>query len=105
MERPTVQLRNRFVTVGRLRLHYREAGGVGGPVLCLHGIGSNARAWDGLAAALAPDYRVIAPDLRGRGESDKPDGPYGLSAHEADALGLLDHRGIERAVVLGWSLG
>ena len=100
-----VQIGDQFATVGGLRLHYREGGGRGGPLLCLHGIGSNARAWDGLAADLAPGYRVIAPDLRGRGESDKPDGPYGRDAHVGDALGLMDCLGIERFVVLGWSLG
>ena len=105
MERPVAQIRDHFATVGDLQLHYREVDGEGGPLLCLHGIGSNARAWDGLAGDLAPDYRVVAPDLRGRGESDKPDGPYGQDAHVADALRLMDCLGIERVVVLGWSLG
>ena len=65
---------NRYAAVNGVRLHYRETFGERGPLLCLHGITPNARAWDALAAELAPDYRVLAPDLRGRGESDKPDG-------------------------------
>jgi pimeloyl-ACP methyl ester carboxylesterase len=102
---------DRFATANGIRIHYREttggretAGG-GGPLLCLHGITSNARAWDGLAAELAPEYRVIAPDLRGRGDSDKPEDGYGLEGHAADAVGLLDELGIERAVLVGHSLG
>ena len=95
----------RFATVNGLRLHYRETPGERGPLLCLHGITSNARAWDGLAAELAPEYRVLAPDLRGRGDNDKPAGPYGLDVHAADAVALLDSLGIGRASVIGHSLG
>jgi pimeloyl-ACP methyl ester carboxylesterase len=101
----TSRTEDRFATVNGVRLHYREAAGMGSSLLCLHGIGSNARAWDGLAAELSPEHRVIAPDLRGRGDSDKPAGPYGQEAHVADAIALLDHLRIGRVVVLGWSLG
>jgi pimeloyl-ACP methyl ester carboxylesterase len=96
---------DRFATVDGVRLHYRETPGERGPLLCLHGITSNARAWDGLASELAPEYRVLAPDLRGRGDSDKPQGPYGLDVHAADAVALLDGLGIGRASVIGHSLG
>lgn len=74
-------------------------------LLCLHGITANARAFDGLARALWPEHAVIAPDLRGRGESDAPEGPYGVATHAADALVLLDTLGIARVPVAGWSLG
>jgi hypothetical protein len=47
------------------------------------------RAWDELATAFGPDYRVIAPELRGRGDCDKPDSPYGLNALVTDAQGIL----------------
>jgi pimeloyl-ACP methyl ester carboxylesterase len=49
--------------------------------------------------------RVIAYDLRGRGDSDKPDTGYGLEAHGDDLAHLLDHYGLDRAVVVGHSLG
>ena len=54
---------------------------------------------------LSPEYRVIAYDLRGRGDSDKPDTGYGLEAHGDDLAHLLDHYGLDRAVVVGHSLG
>ena len=96
---------DRFAMVNGVRLHYRETLGEGGPLLCLHGITSNARAWDGLALELAPEYHVLAPDLRGRGDSDKPSEGYGLATHVADAVALLDHLGVARTVVIGHSLG
>jgi pimeloyl-ACP methyl ester carboxylesterase len=75
------------------------------PVLCLHGITANARAFDGIAGALLPEFGVVAPDLRGRGGSDAPDDGYGIPAHVEDVLQMLDVLGIERVAVVGWSLG
>lgn len=54
---------------------------------------------------LSPEYRVIAYDLRGRGDSDRPDTGYGLEAHGDDLARLLDHDGLGRAVVVGHSPG
>jgi len=56
-------------------------------------------------ARLADRYRLIAPDLRGFGESDKPDGPFGAQDHAADVLALLDALGIERVGVIGHDVG
>lgn len=91
--------------VGGVRLHYLEWQGGAPPVLCLHGITANAHAFAGLAEALSPRHRVIAMDLRGRGESDKPGWGYDVGTHVADALGLLDVLHVDRASVVGWSLG
>jgi pimeloyl-ACP methyl ester carboxylesterase len=74
-------------------------------LFCLHGITANARAWDGIARSLLPEIGVIATDLRGRGESDKPDGPYGIETHVRDTIAVLDAFGLERVAVAGWSLG
>ena len=79
--------------------------GVGKPILCVHGITANCRCWDVLAAALAPEYRVLAMDLRGRGRSDKPPEGYALEYHLRDINCLLDDLGIDRAVIMGHSLG
>jgi pimeloyl-ACP methyl ester carboxylesterase len=79
--------------------------GAGKPVLCIHGITANCRCWDTLAEALAPDYHVIAMDLRGRGRSDKPPRGYALAYHLRDINCLLNDLGLDRAVIMGHSLG
>lgn len=94
-----------YATVGDVRLHYLEWPGAGPPVLCLPGITANAHAFARVAEALSPNRRVLAVDLRGRGESDKPDIGYDVAAHVADAAGLLAGLGIDTAAVVGWSLG
>jgi pimeloyl-ACP methyl ester carboxylesterase len=58
-----------------------------------------------VADVLSPAHRLIAYDLRGRGESDKPDKGYSLALHGDDLEGLLDHFGLEKAVLIGHSLG
>lgn len=77
----------------------------GRPILCVHGITANCRCWDLMAEALLPDYRVIAMDLRGRGQSDKPSQGYSLDHHLQDINCLLDDLQIDRAVIMGHSLG
>jgi len=79
--------------------------GEGKPILCLHGITANCRSWDGLASVLAPHHRVMAMDLRGRGFSDKPASGYSIENHIRDILALLNDLHIERAVLMGHSLG
>jgi len=79
--------------------------GTGQPILCIHGITANCRCWDTLAEALAPDYHVIAMDLRGRGLSDKPPNGYALECHIQDINCLLDDLGIDRVAIMGHSLG
>ncbi len=79
--------------------------GNAGPILCVHGITANCRCWDVLAQALTPDYRVIAMDLRGRGQSEKPSPGYSLDYHLCDINCLLDDLQLERAVIMGHSLG
>jgi len=79
--------------------------GTGKPILCVHGITANCRCWDGLADALAPDYRMIAMDLRGRGQSQKPSEGYSLDYHLKDINCLLDDLDINRTVIMGHSLG
>jgi lipase len=73
------------------------------PVLAIHGITANHRAW-GMVAPLVP-RPVVAPDLRGRGGSGQLPGPYGMTAHAADCVAVLDALGIEQAVVVGHSMG
>ncbi|WP_323793769.1 alpha/beta hydrolase [Nocardioides sp.] len=73
-------------------------------VLAIHGITATHRGWPLVAAGL-PHCRVIAPDLRGRGRSADLPAPYGLARHAEDLEAVLDHFGVESAVVVGHSMG
>ena len=79
--------------------------GHGKTVLCVHGLTANCRCWDVVAGAVAPTHRIIAMDLRGRGLSDSPSSGYSIEHHCKDILGLLDDLELERAVLMGHSLG
>ncbi|SDL37872.1 Pimeloyl-ACP methyl ester carboxylesterase [Microbacterium azadirachtae] len=76
----------------------------GTPVLAVHGITATHRAWD-LVAERLPERRIIAPDLRGRGGSGALPPPYGFAQHVEDLVAVLDHAGVERALILGHSMG
>ncbi|MEY9214254.1 alpha/beta hydrolase [Thermobifida halotolerans] len=75
------------------------------PVVALHGITANGHSFARLAAELPDGLALLAPDLRGRARSADLPGPYGLGAHVADLVALLDDRGVDRTVVVGHSMG
>lgn len=81
------------------------AGGAAAVVLAVHGITASHRSWSAVARHLGDDVTVLAPDLRGRGDSSELPGPFGLDAHVTDLLAVLDHVGVSRAVVAGHSMG
>ncbi len=92
-----------------VRIHYIDEGR-GAPVLLVHGFGSSAEEhWvrTGMFARLARRSRAIAYDARGHGMSDRPHDPakYGLANMRADAVRLMDHLGIRRARIAGYSMG
>jgi pimeloyl-ACP methyl ester carboxylesterase len=93
------------IRVNDLSLAVEVWPGKGPAVVCLHGLTANHTCWQSLADVLSPEYRLIAYDLRGRGESDKPPRGYSLQTHGADLDALLDHFGLQRAVIMGHSLG
>jgi pimeloyl-ACP methyl ester carboxylesterase len=86
------------------RLSYLDFGGPGRPLLALHGHLYEGRTWAQLAEALAPQWRVIAPDQRGHGDSERA-ASYTRDDYVNDAIALLDHLGIGQAVTLGHSGG
>jgi len=94
---------------GGIRLYARDyAGSADRPtVLCLPGLTRNSADFEDLAAHLAPRFRVLAPDLRGRGRSarDADWHNYQPAMYLADVLALLDGESIPRAVIIGTSLG
>jgi pimeloyl-ACP methyl ester carboxylesterase len=86
------------------RVIYRTAGN-GPPVVLIHGMVNSSRHWERVALRLADRYTVIAPDLIGHGDSATPRGDYSLGAHAAVIRDLLAVLGIERATIVGHSLG
>ncbi|WP_240978101.1 alpha/beta hydrolase [Planctomonas sp. JC2975] len=76
----------------------------GMPVLAIHGITATHREWPLLADRLAR-RRIIAPDLRGRGRSNALPAPWGMRDHADDMAALLDAFGVDRALVVGHSMG
>lgn len=93
------------ISVNGRQLHVIDWGGPGEPIICLHGLTANGRSWDRIAERLSPEYRVIAYDLPGRGDSAKPDRGYGIPSHAGDIPDLMDRLGIDSAVIAGHSLG
>jgi pimeloyl-ACP methyl ester carboxylesterase len=86
------------------RVEYRRAGS-GAPVVLIHGMVNSSRHWEAVALQLAADYTVVAPDLLGHGDSATPRGDYSLGAHAAAIRDLLTAIGIDRATIVGHSLG
>ena len=89
-----------------VQIHY-EAAGSGPPVLITHGFGSSTKAWEGQAETLSDAYRIITWDMRGHAGTDSPVDPaqYSEAATVDDMAAILDHLGIEKAVIGGLSLG
>jgi pimeloyl-ACP methyl ester carboxylesterase len=79
--------------------------GKGPPVVLIHGVAGRASQWDEIAIRLAANHLVIAPDLLGHGESAKPRGDYSLGAHASGIRDLLVGLGVQRASIVGHSLG
>lgn len=92
-----------------LKLHYRDYGGPADrpALLCLPGLTRNARDFEGVARHFAGQWRVIAPDMRGRGDSAyaKDSSTYNPFQYVDDVNHLLDEAGVARYVALGTSLG
>jgi pimeloyl-ACP methyl ester carboxylesterase len=99
-----VTVTSREATNAGVRLAY-ELRGSGEPVLLVHGLGYARWGWEPVAPPLAEDFLVVLFDNRGIGESDVPAGPYAVAELARDACAVLDAAGIERAHVVGTSLG
>ncbi|MGN6372365.1 MAG: alpha/beta fold hydrolase [Solirubrobacteraceae bacterium] len=79
--------------------------GSGPPVVLIHGMLNSSRHWRSVALRLAERHTVIAPDLIGHGDSATPRGDYSLGAHASSIRDLLAVLGVERATIVGHSLG
>lgn len=90
--------------INGININYRSQGD-GEPLLMISGFGSAQGSWWPQTRIFKKYYRVITFDNRGIGKSDKPAGPYSTKMMAKDAIGLMDHLGIQRAHVLGASMG
>jgi pimeloyl-ACP methyl ester carboxylesterase len=97
-------VRQHRVTIHGHEIAYR--GGGTGPVLVLvHGIAGSSETWRPVLPALVERFTVVAPDLPGHGDSDKPRGDYSLGAHASAVRDLLHALGHHRATIVGQSFG
>jgi 3-oxoadipate enol-lactonase len=90
--------------INGINLAYTDQGS-GMPLVLLHAFPLNRAMWEPQVRALATRFRVIAPDLRGHGESDAPLWRYTMDQFADDVKGLLDHLSIAKAVLIGLSMG
>ena len=88
-----------------LPFHYRDWGGDGRPLLLLHGLASTCHIWDLVAPILAADFRVVAMDQRGHGQSAQVDDGFDFATVSGDAAALIAALGWERPVIAGHSWG
>lgn len=91
-----------FADVNGIRMHYGVTGS-GDPVVLIGGFGANAEFWDGVASLL-DGYTVVTFDNRGVGETEYG-GRFSIDDLADDVVALMDHLGIAKAHVLGWSMG
>lgn len=91
---------------GRVRLEYAEHGsGTGTPVIALHGVTDSWRSFAPVLPHLPPGLRMLVPSQRGHGASDKPADGYRPADFAADVAAFMDQLEIERAVIVGHSMG
>jgi lipase len=93
------------VAGGRLATFQLGADPDAPPVIAIHGITSTSRTWLAVARELQDRASLIALDLRGRGSSNALPPPFGIDAHVRDVIAVLDRFGLQRAVIVGHSLG
>lgn len=101
-----LEFRQGFIDVLGVRTRYAEAGSPDLPTaILLHGTGGHWETFAPNLAALSRHYHCIAIDMVGNGFSEKPDYDYEIPVYVQQALGVLDHFGVERAHFIGMSLG
>jgi pimeloyl-ACP methyl ester carboxylesterase len=97
-------IRSSMVTANGLRMRVTETG-TGRPVLMLHGFPQSSREWAPVMAALSDRARLIAPDLRGAGETDAPSSGYDSGTVQRDVIALLDELGLEQVDLVAHDWG
>ena len=102
-----VQPKSMHVSVNGLDLHYLDWGNPGAPhLVCVHGYTSSAQAFNALARHLHDRFHIVAPDVRGHGESSwSSDGAYQYRDQVGDLAGFVDQLGLSRFTLFGTSMG
>lgn len=95
----------RLTLANGLSTRLLDTGGPGAPVVLIHGLAASIEIWERIVPALRARHRVIAFDLPGYGEADKPDAPYNAAFFVAQLKGFVDALNLERAHFVGSSLG
>ncbi|HXG63487.1 MAG TPA: alpha/beta hydrolase [Blastocatellia bacterium] len=90
--------------INGIKIDYRDEG-KGLPVIFIHAFPLNQTMWDEQVAALKGRFRAVTLDLRGFGNSDAPEGPYFMEQMAADVRGLMSELAIDRAALVGLSMG
>lgn len=93
-----------YSTINGIQIYYEEQG-TGEPLILINGLAFPLDLWFAQIAELSRSFRVIAPDNRGIGRTDKPDEEYSIAQMASDTVGLLRALGIEKAHVAGLSMG
>lgn len=82
-----------------------EVSGHGAPLVLIHGVGADLGSWDAVCSELEGTFKIIRPDLRGHGKSARINGSYSVEKFAADIIAVMDAAGVERAHLVGFSLG
>ena len=93
------------IQVNGIMLSYKDWPGERGPLVCIPSLSAHKGTFDALAARLSPEYRLLALDLRGRGDSDKPQEGYGFAYHARDILAFAGVLGFDTFSIIGHSYG
>jgi pimeloyl-ACP methyl ester carboxylesterase len=88
-----------------VRMNYLDLGGGDPALLFIHGWSGDSRLWEKQLEAFAPGHRVVAVDLRGHGQSDKPEQGYTVPAFASDVAWLSREIGLDHPVIIGHSMG
>lgn len=101
---PPANFKHQTATVNGVKIHY-VIGGQGDPLVLIHGFGQNWFMWNRLLPELSKYFTVIAPDLRGSGESDKPAGGYDKKTMATDIHELVKQLGYKNINLVGHDIG
>jgi pimeloyl-ACP methyl ester carboxylesterase len=98
-------IESRFADVNGLKMHYLQAGKSGSAVILIHGYAQNSHMWRPLMTELGKTHRVIAPDLRGFGDTTKAETGYDKKTMAQDVHALARSLGIEKVGIVGHDIG